>query len=159
MKAYDLNSTNNTNLKKRYYVKGMHCNSCNLLIEKNIKNSFDVNCVEAHYKKNLVEIEADKKNLPTIYQLNNIFKKHGYTFFENENSNLPVKTNITTPLFIIGAFVALFLLLKKFNINTSIDLNSGSIFTNYFIFGLIAGISSCAALVGSMILSLSKSWM
>jgi uncharacterized protein len=48
---------------------------------------------------------------------------------------------------------------SKLGLSSFINISSDSSFLAFFIFGLIAGFSTCAALVGGLILSLSKNWL
>ena len=60
-----------------YYVSGMHCASCEVLIEKTILSLEGVKSIEASLTKNQVLIEyADQK--PSAKKLNEIFKKKNY---------------------------------------------------------------------------------
>jgi len=56
-------------------------------------------------------------------------------------------------LIIIG-----FLGLNKLGLSGLMNVNSNSSLPVFFLFGLVAGISSCAALVGGIVLSMSKQW-
>ena len=52
-----------------------------------------------------------------------------------------------------------FLYLNKLGFSGLVNVNSKSSLPAFFILGLIAGISSCAALVGGVVLSMSKQWL
>ena len=51
-----------------------------------------------------------------------------------------------------------FIGLQRSGFSSLIQVNSKSALPTFFVFGLLAGVSSCAALVGGMILSMSKQW-
>ena len=67
--------------EKTYYVKGMHCASCEVLIEKSILELNGVESVDASMSKERVLIEYSKEK-PTIEQLNKILKEQNYVFSE-----------------------------------------------------------------------------
>ncbi|MCX6737271.1 MAG: sulfite exporter TauE/SafE family protein [Candidatus Parcubacteria bacterium] len=143
-----------------YYAKGMHCASCEILIETKLTELNGVKKVEASTAqgKILVKYEGEK---PSLEKLNNLFKESGYTFFDSpnrlENSNNQSKDSIFT----IGLgllVITVFLGLNKLGLANFININSKSSLPAFFIFGLMAGISTCAALVGGIVLSMSKQW-
>ena len=163
----------NKNIKEHiYYVKGMNCASCEILIEKELLEIENVKSVEASTTKGEVVVEYENKR-PTPERLNEIFKKGGYVF-----SDLPAEvsqsgTKAGQPqgainifkakeflvTFSIGLLIIIgFLGLNKLGLSGLMNVNSNSSLPVFFLFGLVAGISSCAALVGGIVLSMSKQW-
>ncbi|MFH1713081.1 MAG: heavy-metal-associated domain-containing protein, partial [Candidatus Jacksonbacteria bacterium] len=68
------------NIKEHiYYVRGMHCASCEILIEKKLLELGNINSVEASATRGEVLIEYEDKRIP-LESLNEIFKKGGYVF-------------------------------------------------------------------------------
>jgi len=142
-----------------YYVKGMHCASCEILIEKKLLEIENVKSVEASTAKGEVLIEYDNER-PSLHRLNEIFKKEGYVFSDRHQeptNRFKAKEFLITVgigLLIIIGFIGL----HKLGLSGLINVSSKSSLPVFFIFGLVAGISSCAALVGGIILSMSKQW-
>jgi len=143
-----------------YYVKGMHCASCELLIEKKLLELKGVKSIEASTTNNQVLIEFENE-APKINELNKIFKQENYTFSDTppvKIENVSEKNNwaiiLGSALFVIIAFV----LLSKSGIAGAINVNSKSSLPAFLVLGLLAGVSSCAALVGGLVLSMSKQW-
>ncbi|MFA5828443.1 MAG: sulfite exporter TauE/SafE family protein [Candidatus Shapirobacteria bacterium] len=155
-----------------YYVQGMHCASCEILIEKKIIKEDSVEAVDASLSEGAVVIKHRANSKITPEYLNKIFKEDGYCF-----SSIPFKkskraaadgecvvpnettTNSYTPIVIAAAFIIGYILLSKTGFSSLISVNGQSSLPVFFLFGLLAGISSCAALVGGIILSLSKQWL
>jgi len=149
-----------------YYIKGMHCASCEVLIEKKLLGLRNIKSVESSAARGEALIEYENKR-PAIKKLNEIFKKEGYVF-----SDLPIrqtdgqKETITGSktkefLIILGAGLLLivgFIGLNKLGLAGLVNVGSKSSLPMFFALGLLAGISSCAALVGGLILSMSKQW-
>jgi sulfite exporter TauE/SafE/copper chaperone CopZ/plastocyanin len=139
-----------------YYVKGMHCASCELLIEKELLKIKNIKSIEASTNKGTVRIIYQGER-PKIQRLNSIFKKYGYTFFEK-----PIKLEKTNYLnnIILPAVLVIFLfsVLKNSPLASLVNVTSSSSLPTFFLFGLFAGFSTCAALVGSLLLSLTKQW-
>jgi len=138
-----------------YSVSGTHCRSCELLIEKEISQLSGVKSVSASSSSGKVTIKY--QNLPpTIHQLNQIFKESNYRFSEHATeSRSPANTNLFFSFLVAGLIVALMYLLTISNL-FSFSVNSNSITPTFFVFGLLAGFSTCAALVGGIVLSLSR---
>jgi len=143
-----------------YFVKGMHCASCEVLIEKTLAELKEIKSVEASTTKGKVFVVYEGKR-PSVKRLNNIFEKEGYRF-----SDEPVKSagQKESGDFFVIAGTALFVIIGFFLIKNSglaglISVNSSSSLPMFFLLGLLAGVSSCAALVGGLILSMSKQWL
>lgn len=154
-----------------YYIQGLHCASCEILVEKRIIKEDSVEMVDVSLAKGTVTIEHDANNMITPEFLNKIFKDEGYRFsnkpFKKETKiassqcAMPEETSIKTyqPFLIAAIFVLGYIFLSKTGLSSLISVDSQSTLPFFFLFGLLAGVSSCAALVGGIILSLSKQWM
>jgi len=147
-----------------YKVEGMHCASCEILIEKKLLEIQNVKAVDASTNSGQVVVEylGDR---PNPDRLSKIFKEENYKF-SDINSKEPdkkaepaKKSNATLVAFNIAIFVIIaFLVLDKMGIANFLSLSSASSLMTFFGFGLLAGVSSCAALVGGIVLSMSKQW-
>jgi sulfite exporter TauE/SafE/copper chaperone CopZ len=161
-----------TTTTSTYYVQGMHCASCEILIEKKIIKEDSVEMVDVSLAKGTVTIEyqADKKITPEY--LNSIFGEDGYRFSANpfkKSTKIATDSHCAMPdeqpsspyasLFIAAAFIIGYIFLSKTGLSSLISVNAQSSLPIFFLFGLLAGVSSCAALVGGIILSLSKQWL
>lgn len=142
-----------------YYIKGTHCASCEIIIEKKLLELGDIKSVEASTARGcaLIEYLGEK---PSLEKLNKLFRNEGYIFFDNP----PETPDIFNPLRFLGAIfiglliIAGFIGLNKLGVSGLVNVNEKSSLPMFFVLGLIAGISSCAALVGGIILSMSKQW-
>lgn len=150
----------NENLGKKYYVQGMHCSACEVLIKQDILNIEGVEDTKVSLSKSRVVIHAkDSKSVPSASQLNEIFEDLGYSFLEERPTERKLsKEELLKVLGIAGLFIVLFYWLENSGILMKYSLSAQSSPWSYFIFGLAAGLSSCAALVGGLLLSLSKNW-
>lgn len=156
------------------YIQGMHCSSCELLIEKYALAQEGVVSADASLKDSKIEIYYDQGDGINIEDINREFKKMGYTFskkkkdtkesplFHIENGTLTIDNEKIGKIFRIGlilvAVIALFIAIDNLQLTQYINVNSGFSLGSYFVLGIVAGISSCAALVGGMLLSMSKQW-
>lgn len=153
-----------------FCVTGTHCRSCELLIENEIKKLPGVKSVAASSTNGTVKIEYQKSK-PDIDVLNKIFKENSYKFSEINKVNisppfsrgeskggLDQKGDLFSSIFIVGLLLLIFFFIQKTGIFASFNVSAASFPPAFFLFGLLAGFSTCAALVGGLVLSLSRSW-
>ncbi len=152
--------TNANKSKKTYFINGMHCASCETIIETEISELNGIEKVTASLKNNCVTVVAkSKKHLPHINELNSKFKELGYTFSTEAPKNTTVsRGDFVKIILIVLVFVTLFSYIEKSPVLMSFSITNTSSLPVFFMFGLVAGLSSCAALVGGILLSLSKQW-
>lgn len=139
-------------------VKGMHCRSCELLLEEKLKDvacvkSADLNCKTGeaiiHYQGEAPDIKAiDKTIVDAGYELGQPDKLPLLTREKKEYASLGVAF-----LFLMTAYFV-FKGLGLTNINLTPDLSSPS-WGLIIVIGLVAGFSTCMALVGGLSLGLS----
>jgi len=109
-----------------------------------------------------VAIEYEKE-IPSTQLLNQLFRKHNYTFyhqpltFDGDKSD-PLKSQTLSIVILATIFIAIFILLNKFVFSGFGSVNSNSSLAVIWLFGALAGVSTCAALVGGIVLSMSKQW-
>ncbi len=138
-------------------IKGMHCRSCELLIEDELKTVSGVKRVEVSWKKACADVYYEKEvNNDDIRQ---VIVKAGYKIGIEEKKPLFSK-NLEDYVEVAVAGVALFFMYIALNIfglnqyfNVSTVSPSGLI--PIFLIGLTAGFSTCMALVGGLILGVS----
>ena len=144
---------------KSYSVSGTHCHACEILIEKEIKNLSGIKSVKASTTNQSVTIIG--KNIPDVSVLNKIFSESGYIF---SSSSAPANQRTSVPNILISLFISflvlyLFYILNVSGILPNISINNSSSLGLFFVFGLVAGLSTCAALVGSIILTIARRGM
>lgn len=147
--------------KRCYKVKGMHCASCEVLIEKSLVKVPGVMSVDASMKKEQVMIEYSGASLETK-NLNQAVAEHGYQIIE-ESVNLaddePAPANFWKTILVAGIIITVFYLLYRSGLSSVLSVSNNSALPAFIVFGILAGFSSCAALVGGIILSMSKQWL
>jgi sulfite exporter TauE/SafE/copper chaperone CopZ len=136
--------------KTTYFVKGMHCKSCELLLESSVGDLPEVSGVKASTAAGKIEIEHEG-TAPSVEKLTSMFKVSGYEF-----SAEPFTTAKKVWSYLAGlAFVLAFIGINRLGWTGSFNITKESPVFLFLIFGLIAGLSTCAALVGGIVLSLS----
>lgn len=157
-----------------YYVTGMHCGACELLIEHKLLEQPGVKVVDASISNGTIRIEHEGR-VPQVKQLTKWFKADGYTFSERkmkqakdpliyfvEGKGVQVDKKLLKQKFktmrkVIFVFIVLYLV-ERSGAAQYVSVTNNSSLVVFFMFGIIAGLSSCAALVGGILLSLTKGW-
>lgn len=138
-------------------IKGMHCRSCELLIEDEISQIPGVEKVEVSEKKACAVVYY--KNLLSAASVATAVRKAGYDVGFNEkkpwfSKKLDDYIDIFYALFALGALyivVSILGLTKLFAVSASHPTNLITV----GLIGLTAGFSTCMALVGGLILGVS----
>src|SRR3989338_6568272 len=146
--------------KYTFDVTGTHCASCKILLEDILGEEGLVNSVQVNLKNQTVEVEikneGDNKTQEEIIALLNP-KIISHKYFLSIEKVIKEKQNssaIWQAILIGGLFLVLFFWLQKSGI-LNIGLGGNVTPTTSFIIGLIASVSSCLAIVGGLVLSLS----
>ncbi len=142
--------------KYTFHVSGTHCASCKIFIEDVLQEQQFVKKVKVDLKAQTVEIETDSADSPEEIAsfLTSKTKQNGYTL-SVEKINQEEKDNVIWKAIPIGLLVLiLFFLVQKSGI-FNLGLGGKTTPTTSFIIGLIASVSSCLAIVGGLVLSLS----
>jgi sulfite exporter TauE/SafE/plastocyanin domain-containing protein/copper chaperone CopZ len=143
-------------------IKGMHCRSCEILIEENLKEIDNIKSVDISYKTGEATIYYDG-NTPPTSQIHKVINDSGYSVGVNET--LPFITRNKKEYVNLGiAFLFLtviyFILrgLGLTNLNLTPDISSPS-WGLVILIGVVAGFSTCMALVGGLSLGLSTKFI
>lgn len=142
--------------KHLLHVKGTHCNACKILIEDILIEHKDVSNVSVNLHKQIVEIEGDLEGETheIAALLNPLLEANKYTLSaEKQKSERDFKSLIMAiPIGLIG--LALFFILQKSGL-INFGFEGGFTPWTALLIGLVASVSTCLAVVGGLILSLS----
>ena len=140
-----------------FHVTGTHCASCKILIEDVLNDQSFIAKSQVNLKKETVTIETESdKDADEIAQLlTSKIKPNGYTLsvekiVQERNSDDVIWKAIPIGL----VFLILFFILQKSGI-LNLGIGGATTPATSFIIGLIASVSSCLAIVGGLVLSLS----
>lgn len=148
-----------------FHVTGTHCPSCKILIEDILSEQNFVNKVNVDLKKEIIEIETE--SMETASSLASVLtekiKVYGYTLSTEHQPKadqpLAGKNNVIWKAIPIGIlFLVLFFILQKSGI-LNFGFGGGIGVPTAFLIGVIASLSSCLAIVGGLVLSLSAELM
>ncbi len=143
-----------------FHVNGMHCNACTLLVEGELAELPMISQVKASLKDNTVEVTGDfgtKSTEEIAKELSQPLISHGYSLSVQrvKRETKWAEFKIAIPLALGFAF--LFVLLQKMgivNLVNSENINYGTA----FVIGIIASLSTCMAVVGGLVLSMSATF-
>src|SRR3989338_10504920 len=140
-----------------FHVSGTHCAACKILIEDILKEQDFVKYVHVDLKRETVEVETDSamsaEGLAKI--LTEKTKPNGYALSSEKIIQEKRPDDVIWKAIPIGlGFLALFFLLQKSGI-LNLGIGGRATPATSFIIGLIASVSSCLAIVGGLVLSLS----
>lgn len=155
-------------------VKGMHCAACELVLEKEISELSEVKKVDAKLLNNSIQLQiTDKTNIDTLKEkINSRIGEFGYSVDEQndkEDESRHTNSNKFKPFsrkdirdYITAFAIAIMVIALFFGIqSTGIAENYGAAEINLafiFFIGIIASISTCMAVVGSLVLSISSGY-
>ena len=143
-----------------FHVQGMHCKSCIALTEGELMDLPEVTHAQSSLKTHTVEVtgEFDNRTPEQIAQfLTEPLKRHGYSLHVEKQAHRVRWSDFTYAIPIAAIFIGLFIVLQKLGI---VNLVGGGdmTYTTAFVIGLIASVSTCMAVVGGLVLSMSASY-
>lgn len=139
------------------HVSGTHCASCKILIEDVLNEQDFIQNARVDLKKEIVEVETSSNESPERLAeiLTDKIKPNGYALSVEKVVKEKQGDDVIWKALPIGlGILILFFLLQKSGI---LNLGIGGQTTpiTSFIIGIIASVSSCLAIVGGLVLSLS----
>ena len=150
----------NQQLTYTFYVNGMHCNSCVLLTESELREVPYITSAKSSLKHRSVEITGNFGSRPKdaiAEDLSKILLKHGYTLTVDEQAKIKKWSDFKMAVPIALSFAAFFIVLQKIgliNLVSTGDVTYGTA----FVVGVIASLSTCMAVVGGLVLSMSATF-
>ena len=154
-----------------FHVQGMHCNACILMTESELEEVSYITKAKSSLKTHTVELVGkfgDRSRETIAKELSDVLIKHGYSLSvqkqvtaESEQwSHDQKKKNwsdfkIAIPIAI--SFAILFLLLQKLGLVNLVG-GKGVTYGTAFTVGIIASLSTCMAVVGGLVLSMSATF-
>jgi sulfite exporter TauE/SafE/copper chaperone CopZ len=141
----------------KFYVSGTHCAACKIFIEDTLNQLPGVNnvCVNLNNKTLTLDSSSDKEGSNLAGFLSDRIKQNGYSIsVEKELSYANSQQDLWSAIPVGIGVLLLFSLLQRSNLlNFGISGHITPITS--LIIGLIASVSSCLAVVGGLVLSLS----
>jgi sulfite exporter TauE/SafE/copper chaperone CopZ len=140
-----------------FHVSGTHCPSCKIFIEDTLNEQIGINHTNVDLKREIVSIDTilDESQEELAEILTEKIRHNGYSLSVEKRAVEKKDKGIIWLALPIGlAFLALFFIIQKSGI---LNFGLGGTVTpvTSFVIGLIASVSSCLAVVGGLVLSLS----
>lgn len=144
----------------KFHVVGMHCHACVLMTDSELSEVPGVSSARSNLASRTVEVVGDFGGKTTVIiaqELSMVLSKHGYTLtMDASNKEKKWKEFVyaipTAMVFLFG-----FIGLQKAGLVNLVTANEVSYGTAFFV-GIIASLSTCMAVVGGLVLSLSASF-
>ncbi len=143
-----------------FHVSGMHCNACVLIIESELNNYPGVVHAKVSLSKNSIEIvgDFDNKNDVEIARILSVsIEDNGYTLSTEKLSKNINWSDFKIAVPIALGFGFLFVFLQKMGIVNLVNTSNVTYGTT-FVIGIIASLSTCMAVVGGLVLSMSATF-
>lgn len=140
-----------------FHVSGTHCASCKIFIEDTLNEQIGINRTNVDLKREIVSIDTtlDESQHKLAEILTEKIKHNGYSLSVEKKTRERKDNGVIWQALPIGlAFLALFFIIQKSGV---LNFGLGGTVTpvTSFIIGLVASVSSCLAVVGGLVLSLS----
>lgn len=149
-----------TSTKHKFHVVGMHCQSCVILTEGELKNHPEVRDVKASLATCTVEVEGefgDKEREHLVHELTEFLKPHGYALALDKPLMESRAHEFKLAIPLAAAVILLFFVLQKLGIVNWVNATSIS-YGTAFLIGVVASLSTCMAVVGGLLLSMSATF-
>lgn len=144
----------------KFHVNGMHCPACVALTESELEELPHVSKVIADLGTLSVEVTGhfgDSRAEHIAHELSRSLEPHGYTLTVEEQKPKVKWSEFYIALPIALAFVLFFIILQKLGVVNLVNTSKVG-FGTAFMIGLVASVSTCMAVVGGLVLSMSANF-
>ncbi|MFA4937130.1 MAG: sulfite exporter TauE/SafE family protein [Patescibacteria group bacterium] len=138
--------------QRKYNVEGMHCASCEVIIERAVRKLPGVSNVKAN-QAGWVKIWSD--NEPNLTVVNGHIGIHGYRILSGTRTDKVSFKRIGGVILMIAAVYVLF---RRFNLAPNLVNGEELSLSVVFVMGLVAAISSCIAVTGGLLVAVSTAY-
>lgn len=138
----------------------MHCKACILMTESELQDVPEVLHAKSSLKTHSVQVTGnfgDKPQEHIAEELTQVLARHGYALSVEKQAQTRSWSDFKLAIPIALGFAALFVLLQKLGIVNLVDTSSVT-YGTAFVIGIIASLSTCMAVVGGLVLSMSATF-
>lgn len=146
--------------KLTLHIKGMHCQACILLTELQATELPYIAAAHSSLTNHTIEVEGDLAGkLPEAVaaELTGVLQPHGYTVSVERQAHINSWTDFKVAIPVALAFIAGFVLLQKLGIVNLVQAGTVT-YGTAFVLGIVASLSTCMAVVGGLVLSMSATF-
>lgn len=140
--------------RKTLYIRGMHCASCNILVEDKFHEVKNIRDVKADFRNQTAQVSY--KGFLDKAALNNKIRQYGYQIADPslvQEVKEPFLNRLFQSSAIFIIFFILFFFAQELRLLPSFNGSTGLSLTVAFILGLVASTSTCMATSGALFLS------
>lgn len=140
-----------------FHIQGMHCTSCIALTEGELMGLPEVTHAESSLKTHTVDVTGefgDRTPKQITQFLTESLKRHGYSLHLEKRAHQVRWSDFIYAIPIAAVFIGLFIILQKLGVVNLVGAGEMT-YTTAFVIGLVASVSTCMAVVGGLVLSLS----
>lgn len=144
--------------KHTFHVRGMHCNACVMLTESELAEHPKVTSAHSNLGTRTVEIVGDFGNETReeiAAELSKMLSKHSLATTPEQRRVPWREFGVAAPL--AAGFILLFVLLQRAGIVNLVQSDERT-YGTAFVIGIIASLSTCMAVVGGLVLSVSANY-
>ena len=144
-----------------FHISGMHCPSCVSLTESELGDVPGVASVKASLRRHSLEVVGDFGDKPPeriAADFTEVLSKHGFAVSLEKQNNPTEWSDFRLAIPFAGVFIALFIALQKLGVVTWVTTGSHVSYGTAVLIGVIASLSSCMAIVGGLLLSISANF-
>ncbi len=143
-----------------FFVHGMHCKACVLLTESEVTELPEVTSARSDLATHTITVEGDfpgKTEEEIASLLSQTVRDHGYTISLHKEVSKNARSEFLVAVPVALFFLAIFITLQKLGI---VNLIKGGAVTygTAFVIGVVASLSTCMAVVGGLLLSMSATF-
>ena len=146
-----------------FHIEGMHCPACVALTEGELGDLPGVTRVKASLRRHRVEVAGEFGGRPAEQlagEFTAILQKHGFAVSVGQPATAQAAGwadfRLAVPL--AAGFIALFVALQKFGVVSWVTTGASVGYGTALLLGIIASLSSCMAIVGGLLLSISANF-
>ena len=138
----------------------MHCSACILMTESELMDVPYITHATSSLSHNSVEVTGnfgDKSEETIVKELTEVLSKHGYALYTAKQAKERSWSDFKIAVPIALAFAVLFVVLQKVGLVNLVSAGKVT-YGTAFIVGIVASLSTCMAVVGGLLLSMSATF-
>lgn len=143
-----------------FHVQGMHCKACILMIESELEEVEGVSRAVPSLATHTVEVTGDfgwREPEEVARELSQVLAPRGYSLSVEKQHQEKKWAEFAIAVPVALAFAVFFVLLQKLGIVNLINATNVS-YGTAFVIGVVASLSTCMAVVGGLVLSMSATF-
>ena len=143
-----------------FHVHGMHCKACVLMTESELMDLPYVTAAKSNLDTHTVEIDGDfgeKSPEQIASDLTAILKPRGYTISVEKQIKVKGWSDFKIAVPVALVFAVFFVVLQKIGLIDLVDAGNVT-YGTAFLIGIVASLSTCMAVVGGLVLSMSATF-